>query len=72
LSPAERRAFNGAPRARVSIDIGTADPLFTVRPFRRRKTYSLPLSTVAQIVILRVILAEQNERRRARGKRGRR
>ena len=34
------------------------DGLFTVRPLRRHKTYTLPLSTVADIVCQRMVRAE--------------
>jgi hypothetical protein len=58
-----RRAFNGADRARVTIELGHV-PLFTVRPFRRRKTYTMALGDVAALVILKVVQAETRERLR--------
>jgi len=49
--------------------------LFGVRPLRRRREYVLPLSTVAEMVVARVVKAELAERmaakRRRRGGRGR-
>lgn len=43
-------------RGTVTIERG-AD-LFSVRPFRRRRRYELPLSAVVRIVVERVIRAE--------------
>lgn len=45
----------------VTIDRGAG--LFSVRPLRRHRTYTLPLSTVAEIVVSRVVKAEVAERR---------
>lgn len=43
--------------------------LFGVRPYRRRRVYRLPLSTVAEIVCSRIIKAEVAEKRsRRRGR----
>lgn len=53
----------------VLIDRGAG--LFSVRPYRRRRVYTLPLSTVAEIVCARIIKAELAEARSAR-QRGRR
>jgi hypothetical protein len=61
-----RRAFNGADRARVTIELAEV-PLFTVRPYRRRKTYTMALGDVAALVILKVVQAEVAERRRKKG-----
>jgi hypothetical protein len=38
--------------------------LFEVRPYRRRRTFELPLSTVADMVVARIIRAEVLEKRR--------
>lgn len=37
-----------------------------VRPLRRRRSYDMALSAVAQLVVLRVITAELNEKRKAK------
>jgi len=49
-------SFNGVYEASVVIDRGSG--VMTVRPSRRRTTYELPLSTVAEIVMWRIIKAE--------------
>jgi hypothetical protein len=46
--------FNGASSATVTIVGG----LFSVRPFRRRRAYELPLADVAERVIFDVVRAE--------------
>lgn len=51
----------------VSIDRGAG--LFTVRPLRRHRTYELPLSTVADMVIARILRAEVFAKRIERAKR---
>jgi hypothetical protein len=51
----------------VTIDRNAG--LFTVRPLRRRRTFELPLSTVADMVVARIIRAEVLERRNAKRKR---
>jgi hypothetical protein len=48
----------------VTIDRG-AD-LFSVRPLRRRRVYTLPLSTVAELVCRTIIAAEAREKRAAK------
>lgn len=48
----------------VSIDRGAG--LFEVRPLRRRRTYVLPLSTVAQMVVRAILAGEEREKRAAR------
>jgi hypothetical protein len=40
--------------------------LFVVRPLRRRRTYTLPLSTVAEIVCQRIIRAEVTSKKAER------
>lgn len=62
----ERRAFNGADQATITIYLAGGGAIFSVRPHRRRKTYELPLSDVARIVIVRVVMAEQREKRERR------
>jgi hypothetical protein len=48
----------------VTIDRGAS--LFSVRPLRRRRIYTLPLDKVAEMVVQRIIAAEAAERRRTR------
>jgi len=57
-------------RGTVTIDRGAG--LFSVRPYRRRRIYTLPLSTVADIVVGRLVQAEARERQAQRRKGGRR
>jgi hypothetical protein len=56
--------LDGASQATVEID--RASEILTVRPFRRRKVYTLPLSTVAEMVIWRIARAEAAEKRAAK------
>lgn len=69
--PATHRGFNGARQASVTIrySLDGGDGLVAVRPYRSRRTYELPLSTVAQLVVERIIKAEVAEKRAARRKR---
>lgn len=50
----------------VIIDRGAG--LFSVRPLRRHRTYTLPLSNVAEIVCSKVIKAEVAAKRAAKKK----
>lgn len=52
--------FDGAHEATVIIDRGAG--LFTVRPLRRRKPYTLPLSEVARRVMVSIIKTEASEK----------
>ena len=62
----EARAQSGT----VSIDRKAG--LFSVRPLRRRRVYTLPLALVASIVVSRIVKAEVAEARRSkRAKKGR-
>jgi hypothetical protein len=63
--------FDQARPQEATVTVERATQLFSVRPLRRRRTYTLPLATVAEIVTARIIKAELAERRAAR-KRGRR
>jgi hypothetical protein len=45
----------------VIIDRGAG--LFSVRPLRRHRTYTLPLSTVADMVVQKIVAAEVREKR---------
>ena len=51
--------FNGKQTATVTIDRESG--LFTVRPRRFRKTYTMRLSDVAETVMWRVLKAEAGE-----------
>lgn len=53
-------------QATVTIDRGAG--LFAVRPFRRRREYVLPLSTVAEIVVARVAKADVAAKREGRSR----
>jgi hypothetical protein len=49
--------FDGEAAATVVIS-GGPDPMFSVRPLRRRRVYELPLSAVARGVLYDVVRAE--------------
>ena len=65
---AEPRRFNGASEAKVTIEVGSGIALFTARPFRRRKAYTLPLATVAAWVIERCVRMEIQEKAKAKSR----
>lgn len=52
-----------------TVTIQRDSGLFGVRPLRRRREYVLPLSTVAEMVVARVIKAEILERAAAKRRR---
>lgn len=56
-----------------TIVINRAAGLFSVRPLRRRREYTVPLAAVAEMVVTRIIRAEVADKlaARRRGKRGR-
>ncbi len=56
----ESRAQSG------TVEIDRTAGLFSVRPKRRRRTYTLPLATVASIVVARIVKAEIAERLRTK------
>jgi hypothetical protein len=58
--------LDGARTQRGTVTVERAVDLFVVRPLRRRRTYALPLSVVAQMVVERVIRREVAERKAAR------
>jgi hypothetical protein len=58
----ESRAQSG------TVLIDRAAGLFSVRPLRRRRMYTLPLALVASIVVSRIVRAEIEEARRAKDK----
>jgi hypothetical protein len=51
-------------RGTVSVDRETG--MFSVRPFRRKRTYDMPLSVVASMVCRAIILDELRQRRTAK------
>lgn len=53
-----------------TVTIDRTAGLFGVRPKRGRRVYTLPLATVASIVVSRVIKAEVAEQRRTKAPRG--
>mgnify|MGYP001564365114 CR=1 FL=1 len=62
--------FDAASRTQeATVEIDRAALLFSVRPLRRRRTYVLPLATVAEIVCQRIIKAEVAERLAAKRRR---
>lgn len=59
----------------ATVTVDRAAGLFSVRPLRRRRAYTLPLATVAEIVVARIVKAEvaaaradRRARRKARGR----
>lgn len=60
--------FDGADGATVTIDRGPM--LFSVRPSRRRREYTLPLKDVAEMVLWRIVKAEAGVNLTPRKKRG--
>ncbi len=59
-------SFDGVAEATVTMD--RARGLFTVRPLRRRRSFELPLSTVAEMVMWRVVKAEVFKKRMDKAK----
>jgi len=54
----------------VVVERATADAdLFHVRPLRRRRVYTLPLSTVAEMVVRSIVLAEVRAKKAAKAAR---
>jgi len=58
--------LDSARTQRGTVTVERAVDLFVVRPLRRRRTYALPLSVVAQMVVERVIKRELSEKRAAK------
>lgn len=50
----------------ATVEVDRAAELFTVRPFRRRRAYTLPLNRVAQMVVRGILLAERLEHGRTK------
>lgn len=67
--------FDTARPQAATVTVDRAAGLFSVRPLRRRRAYTLPLSTVAEIVVARIVKAEvaapRAERRTRRKSRSR-
>lgn len=63
------RLDNAARVVEGTVTIDRHAGLFEVRPLRRRKSYTLPLSTVADMVVARIIRAEVFAKRLERAKR---
>jgi hypothetical protein len=53
-----------------TVSIDRERGLFTVRPLRRRRTYTLPLDAVASMVVGRVLRAEVLEARKKKRSQG--
>lgn len=51
--------FNGRGKARIIID--REHGVLHVRPYRERRLYSLPLSTVAELIVVKVVKRELEE-----------
>lgn len=58
--------FDGTSEGTVEIDRSTS--IFTVRPHRRKKSHSLPLAFVAQVIAERCIKAEAFKKRMEKAK----
>jgi hypothetical protein len=58
--------FDGAPSATVTIVHAGDTGIVSVRPYRRRRDYTLTLEAVAASVIGKVALAEAREKRAAK------
>ncbi len=61
--------FDGALGATVTILHDGSDGLVSVRPLRRRREFTLPLSRVARWLVEQVYLVEHAERKRSRRRR---
>lgn len=55
----------------ATVEIDRASSIVSVRPFRRRRAYSLPLAAVAAWICQSIIRAEVRERRATKRGRGR-
>jgi hypothetical protein len=62
------RLDNAARPQAGTVIVSRTSGTFTVRPYRRRRTYTLPLSTVAEIVCQRILRAELAERKATKKK----
>lgn len=50
----------------VAVERAGDSDLFHVRPLRRRRVYTLPLSSVAEMVVRSIVMAEVRQKRAAR------
>ncbi len=50
----------------ATVTIDRDAKLFHVRILRRRRVYTMPLSNLAEMVVFKTIVAEHNERAKAR------
>lgn len=73
------RPFDGAPFATVEIvrfqttyGVAPREPLFRVRPARRKTSFEIPLGDVAEIVAWRAAKAMADEKKKTRKRRARR
>lgn len=60
--------LDGARAGEGTVTIDRATNVFTVRPARRRRTFVLPLATVASIVVAKSIKAELAAQRASKKK----
>ena len=58
----------GARQGTVTIERGFSESLVHVRPFRRKRVYTMPLSQVADFICQRILLGELAERRAKKAK----
>lgn len=58
--------LDGVRTQRGTVTVERSVDLFVVRPLRRRRTYEMPLSIVAQMVVERVIRKELAEKKAAK------
>lgn len=58
--------LDSARTQRGTVTVERAVDLFVVRPLRRRRTYALPLSVVAQMVVERVVKRKLAEKKAAK------
>jgi hypothetical protein len=45
---------------------GASGGLFCVRPYKRRRVYTMPLDAIADWIVRRTLVAEVNEKRQAK------
>jgi len=61
--------FDRAFPTEATVEIDRAAGLITVRPLRKRRSYTLPLASAAEFVVHKVIVAEVAEKKREGQKR---
>jgi hypothetical protein len=62
-------SFDRPTSQQATVTVDRAAGLFSVRPYRSRRAYTVPLAAVAAVVVARLLKAEANERARARHER---